>query len=446
MPGVTQEDDSWPTRWDFRSRSIAASFRFVGACGSGFLIHTLALEAAALITATVSVPPVSKIMDRLITCPGGPVIKLALRSVQGLTFVIAAAGAGSVQHPLELGSDNTTEQRQVPDVELAFPLGLGIGPDGSLYISERQGHRVRRIDLEAGTVTTVAGTGDPGFSGDGGPAAEARLRCPDSIDLDEAGNLYIADRCNERIRRVDARTGIITTVAGNGDRGPSADGPALETSLMGPYYVRSVSAEELIFTDTDAHRVRQLDLGTRRITTLAGSGEGGFGGDGGPALEARLARPHVAFRARNGDLIIGDSFNQRIRRVSRASGIIRTIAGSGERGSAEDSTPALEAPFEYFGDITELDDGDLLFTEWVSGRLLLLDIDNGIVLVLAGTTDPTAPEGDGFDPRATRFGSLAGLALDDRGRVLVVDADAGLVRRIDLQAGRVETVVGRLRK
>ncbi len=114
-------------------------------------------------------------------------IKLALRPVRGLTFVIAAAGAGSVQHPLQLGSDNTTEHSQVPDVELAFPLGLGIGLDGSLYVSERRGHRVRRIDLETGTVTTVAGTGEPGFSGDGGPAAEALLRCPDSIDLDEAG-------------------------------------------------------------------------------------------------------------------------------------------------------------------------------------------------------------------------------------------------------------------
>lgn len=335
-------------------------------------------------------------------------------------------------------------QAQARDVELAFPLGLALGPDGSLYVSERQGHRVRRVDLEAGTITTVAGTGDPGFSGDGGSATEARLRCPDSIDLDEEGDLYIADRCNERIRRVDARTGIITTVVGNGERGPSADGPALEISLMGPYYVRAASTEELIFTDTDSHRVRRLDLRTGRVTTLAGSGEGGFAGDGGPALEARLARPHVAQRAENGDLIIGDSFNQRIRRVSRDDGTIRTIAGNGERGTAEDGTPSLEAPFQYFGDIVELDDGDLLLTEWLSGRLLLLDMNHATIRVLAGTTDPAPPDEDGLDPRATRFGSLAGLALDAEGRVLVAAADAGVVRRIDLRAGRVETVVGRL--
>lgn len=366
------------------------------------------------------------------------------RSIQALTLTFAAAG--SVTLHADVGFATPTQQDPVADVTLAFPLGLRIGPDGSLYVSERRGHRVGRIDLRAGTYTTVAGTGEPGFSGDGGPATEARLRCPDSIDVDVQGNLYIADRCNERIRRVDARTGIITTVAGNGARGASADGPALGISLMGPYYVRSVSVEVLIFTDTDSHRVRQLDLRTGRVSTLAGSGAGGFAGDGGPGLSASLARPHVALRARNGDLIIGDSFNQRIRRVDQVTGNIRTIAGRGERGSVEDGTPALEARFEYFGDILELDNGDLLFTEWVSGRLLRLDLKNGRVRVLAGTTDPTAPEDDGFDPRATRFGSLAGLALDDEGRVLVVAADAGVVRRIDLRAGRVETVVGRLRQ
>lgn len=135
-------------------------------------------------------------------------IKLALRSVQGLTFVIAAVGAGSVQHPLELGSDNTTEQRQVPDVELAFPLGLGIGPDGSLYVSERQGHRVRRIDLEAGTVTTVAGTADPGFSGDGGPASRISAPLPHGA---RAGRETQTARNRPRPRRNDGVPSVNVT-------------------------------------------------------------------------------------------------------------------------------------------------------------------------------------------------------------------------------------------
>jgi hypothetical protein len=247
---------------------------------------------------------------------------------------------------------------------LEFPLGLAIGPDQALYVSERQGHRVVRIDPGTGSMRAVAGTGAPGFSGDGGPATSAQLRCPDSIDFDDAGNLYIADRCNERLRVVEAATSVIGTVAGNGARGQSPDGPALELSLMGPFFLKTASRDILLFTDTDANLVRQVDLRSGRVSTLAGTGERGFSGDGGPALSARLTRPHIALQARNGDLIIGDSFNQRIRRVDRATGVIRTIAGNGTEGFVADGTPALEAPFKYFGAMIELDNGDLVFDEW----------------------------------------------------------------------------------
>ena len=199
---------------------------------------------------------------------------------------------------------------------------------------------------------------------------------------------------------------------------------------------------ELTFTDTDSHRIRRIDLATGRIETLAGSGEGGFSGDGGPALEAAFSRPHVALRAHNGDLIIGDSFNQRIRRVDQRTGIIRTIAGNGEQGVSADGTPALEAPLAYFGQIHELPDGDLIFTEWANGRVLRLDTSAYRVFVLAGTTDPAAPEEDGHPPLATRLGSLAGMEIDERGRILVMAAESGLLRRIDLEAGTVETIAG----
>ena len=298
------------------------------------------------------------------------------------------------------------------------------------------------MDAVTGIITTVAGTGEAGFSGDGGPATAARIRCPDSIDIDESGNLWIADRCNQRIRRVDGRTGIITTVAGTGVSEASPDGVALAASLQGPYYVRAESPMELTFTDTDSHRIRRIDLATGRIETLAGSGEGGFSGDGGPALEAAFSRPHVALRAHNGDLIIGDSFNQRIRRVDQRTGIIRTIAGNGAQGVSADGTPALEAPLAYFGQIHELPDGDLIFTEWANGRVLRLDTSAYRVFVLAGTTDPAAPEEDGHPPLATRLGSLAGMEIDERGRILVMAAESGLLRRIDLEAGTVETIAG----
>jgi len=347
--------------------------------------------------------------------------------------------------PLPTGSAPTGPGDGGPasEARLEFPLGLALGPGGALYVSERRGNRVRRVDSATGVITTVAGTGERGFAGDGGPATKALLACPDSIDVDPAGNLYIADRCNQRIRRVSARSGTITTVAGTGEHEASSDGPVAGASLMGPYYVRVVSPGKLLYTDTDSDRVRLIDLESKRITTLAGSGERGFAGDGGPGPAARLARPHVALFTRRGDLVIGDSFNQRIRRIVHESGNLDTIAGRGEQGVAHDGTPALEAPFGFFGQIHEMDDGDLLFTEWVNGRVLRLDMTERRVHVLAGNTDPKAAHGDGHPPLETRFDHLAGCVIEAEGRLLVAEAEAGLVRRIDLRKGEVVTVVGR---
>ena len=310
---------------------------------------------------------------------------------------------------------------------LEFPLGLAIAKDGGIYVSERRGNRIVRIDPVTRAVVTIAGTGTRGFSGDGGPAREAQLGCPDAIDFDRAGNLYIADRCNERIRRIDSRTGIISTVAGNGVRGASANGIALSSSLMGPFYVRVETDSTLLITDTDAHRVRQINLRSGIIRTIAGSGEGGFSGDGGPALAARLARPHVALRARNGDLIIGDSFNHRIRRVDHTTGVIRTIAGSGNEGRAPDNTPALEADFQYFGTITELGNGDLLISEWGNPRMVRLDVRTRRIRVVS-------------DDKSLGF--LGGFGLDATGRIIAVDPNGSRVLRIDATNGTVETIIG----
>ena len=340
-----------------------------------------------------------------------------------------------------LGPGTVAAQSQA--VTLEFPLGLARGPGSTVYWAERRGQVVRGLDLRTGDIVTIAGTGQEGFSGDGGPATLAMLNCPDWVDVDSKGNLYIADRCNERIRRVDAKDGRITTVAGNGERGRSTDGPALERSLMGPFFLELASDSVLLFTDTDANLIRQVNLHTGQLTTLAGTGERGFGGDGGPATQATFARPHVVILARNGDLIIGDSFNHRIRRVDAGSGVIRTIAGSGQQGIAADGAIATESPLMFFGMMVERDDGDLLITEWArTGRLLELDAASGRLRVLAGTSDSLASTRPGQEPLVTRFGGLAGLVVDDQGRMIVVDADGG-IKRINLSGGTVETLAGK---
>jgi hypothetical protein len=270
----------------------------------------------------------------------------------------------------------------------------------------------------------------------------AQLNCPDAIDVDAAGNVYVADRCNERIRRIDGASGVITTVAGSGARGPGPDGPALAANLTGVFYLRVASDRLILFTDTDSDRVRQLDLEAGQISTLAGSGVRGFGGDGGPALDASLARPHVVLRLRNGDLVIGDSFNHRVRLVDRASGRIRTIAGNGSEGAAMEGTPALESSLLFFGEIHELENGDLLWTEWGSSQLVRLDRTAGVLRVEAGSADFGRTDPDGPLASNGAIGSGVDFLLDNQGRYIIAVAGAGLIRRVDPVAGTVETLAG----
>src|SRR5262249_14418342 len=148
---------------------------------------------------------------------------------------------------------------------------------GNLYIADYDANRVRRVDARSGTITTVAGTGRLGFSGDRGPATAADLRTPNDVALDSAGNLYICDTYNDRIRKVNAATGIITTVAGNGSWGYSGDGgPATAAELGSPYGIAIDAADNLWIADSDNNAIRKVDAATGKITTVAGTGVAGY--------------------------------------------------------------------------------------------------------------------------------------------------------------------------
>lgn len=333
-------------------------------------------------------------------------------------------------------------QEPARQVTLGYPIGIAALPDGSYLVSERRNHRIMRLDPVTATMSPFAGTGEAGFGGDGGAASTAQLNCPDAIDTDQRGNVYVADRCNERIRRIDAFSGLITTVAGSGQRGPAADGPALEVDLTGVFYLRVHDEHTILFTDTDANMVRELDLARQRITTLAGNGIAGFSGDGDAAVRARLNRPHTVLRLQNGDLVIGDSFNHRLRQVDASTGVIRTIAGTGEESAAETGVSPLNSGLLYFGEVQELDNGDLIWTEWGSSQLMQLDRSAGVLIRLAGSdafgrVDPDGPLAD-----RPAIGSSVDFLIDAQGRYVIAVASAGLVRRVDLQAQTVETLAG----
>ncbi|MDE0292950.1 MAG: hypothetical protein OXI93_02045 [Bryobacterales bacterium] len=213
--------------------------------------------------------------------------------------------------------------------QLAFPRGVALDSDDNLFIADSVHHRIRKVD-SSGVITTIAGTGVEGFSGDGGQAVNAQLHSPWGVAVDGAGNLYIADRNNHRIRKVDS-SGVITTIAGTGAESFGGDdGQAVNAQINSPVGVALDGAGNLYIADRSNHRIRKVDS-SGVITTVVGSGERGFGGDGGPAATAQLAFPHGVAVDGAGNLYIADSSNHRIRKVD-SSGVIRTIAGTGERG------------------------------------------------------------------------------------------------------------------
>ena len=265
---------------------------------------------------------------------------------------------------------------------LAFPESVALDGAGNLFIADTRNHRVRRVDAATGVITAVAGTIGAGFGGDGGPATAALLAFPRGVALDGAGNLFIADSSNDRVRRVDAASGVITTVAGTGKDGSQVSdgdgGPATAALLASPESVALDGAGNLFIADLGNSRVRRVDAATGVITTVAGAGAAGFGGDGGPATAALLAFPNGVALDGAGNLFIADSSNDRVRRVDAATGVITTVAGTGVEGFSGDGGPATAARLWGPRGVA-LDE---------AGDLFIADADNNRVRRVAGVAVP----------------------------------------------------------
>jgi DNA-binding beta-propeller fold protein YncE len=221
-----------------------------------------------------------------------------------------------------------------------MPHELCFDPNGNIYVVERDSHAVRKIDRATGTISAVAGTGEPGFSGDGGPATEAQLRIPHSIAFDGNGDLLICDIGNHRIRRLVLATGTIDTYAGTGETLPTPDGaPLAGTPLNGPRTIVVGSDGSLYLALREGNQIYRLDPAAGRIEHLAGTGEKGFSGDGGPAVGATLAGPKGLAYGADGTLYIADTENHAIRAVNLATRTITTVLGTGERGDGPETSP-----------------------------------------------------------------------------------------------------------
>jgi len=221
------------------------------------------------------------------------------------------------------------------------PHEIRFDADGNLFVVERDAHVVRRIDAASGLVSTVAGTGEAGYGGDEGPATRAQLRQPHSIAFDAEGNLLICDIGNSRVRSVNLESGVITTLAGTGERSATPDqGPLTGTPLLGPRSIDTDSEGNAYLVLREGNAVYKLELQEGTLQRIAGSGENGYTGDGGAAAEATFNGPKgVAYSAEDNSLYIVDTENHVIRRMNLSSGLIETVLGSGERGDGPDGDP-----------------------------------------------------------------------------------------------------------
>ncbi len=311
-----------------------------------------------------------------------PLLKFALLALAPL-FVCAASP--TIDTVCGTGRpDNNGDAGRALEINVGDPFGVEIGPDGSLYVTEVRNHRVRRLDLRTGQLTTVAGCGRKGYSGDGGPATEAELNEPYEVRFDGDGNMFFVEMQNHLIRRVDAKTGIISTVAGTGEQG--------------------------------------------------------YGGDGGPAIEARFHRPHSIALDGRGGLYVADIGNHRIRRIDLDTGIVATVAGNGKKQLPRDGQVALGHP--VVGPRALFIDKA---TMWVALReghsVWTLDLTSGTWRHVAGTGQKGFG-GDGGPAKNATFNGPKGIAVGPSGHVYVVDTENQAIRKIDTTTGLISTVAG----
>ena len=224
---------------------------------------------------------------------------------------------------------------------LAEPYEIKFDADGSMYFVEMMNNLVRKVD-KAGTISTVAGTGKPGFSGDAGPAREATFNKPHSIALDGHGSLFICDIGNHRVRRVDLKSGLVTTLTGTGEKGIPKDGSSFVTApVSGPRALDVGPHGELVLALREGNSVYRLDLAQQQFVHLAGTGKPGFTGDGGPARVAALSGPKGVAVAPNGDLYLADTESHTVRVIRHRNAIIETVVGDGKKHDGPDGDPKL---------------------------------------------------------------------------------------------------------
>ena len=377
---------------------------------------------------------------------------------------------------------------------LGLPEHLAFDSRGDLYICDNGNNRIRKVDMRTGVITTVFGTGAASSYGDGGPATEAATDTPDSIHIDRYDNIYVGEARGNRLRKIDGETGVVTTIAGTGVPGWGADGvpatetmtnaievgiwadpdgavlysdcsgrlrgidpdtgivttvagglgihdggPATEAFVTNPRGLAVGPDGAVYIADMQSDRVRRVDAVTGVITTVAGSGGRGFGGNGGPATDAYFLNPYDVTVDLDGRVVIADTLNAQVRRVDHC-GTIQALAGVGRDGADRgDGAPALSASFTTAHSVACGPDGRVYVGDIV-GRLRVVDPLTGIITTFAGTGQ-AGYSGDGGPAAEARIGGPSAISLDGHGNLYFTDLTQHVVRKVDAP-GTITTVAG----
>jgi sugar lactone lactonase YvrE len=328
---------------------------------------------------------------------------------------------------------DTGDTGPATSASLITPYAVVVDSSGNIFFAENGDSKIRKVTASTGIINTIAGTGTAGFSGDGAVATKAQLNFPSGVAVDSSGNVYIADALNRRVRKVSGTT--IATIAGNGVLSYSGDGgPATAAQLNTPQAVATDSSGNLYIADTFNNVVRKVTA-SGAISTIAGNGTAGFGGDGGAATAAQLNGPQGIAVDASGNIYVADTQNARVRRIS--GGAISTIAGNGTAGFGGDNGAATAAELNVPIGLAVDTAGNLYIADFVNNRIR--KVSGGTIATVAGT-GLSGYSGDGGPATSAQLHTPAGVAVDTGGNLYIADLGNNAVRKVS--GGNIATVAG----
>ena len=368
-----------------------------------------------------------------------------ITAVTGIISTVAGTGARGYS------GDNTAATAAMLD----FPTGVAFDQAGNLYIADQTNRRIRKVTAATGIISTVAGIGTTSFNGDNIAATGAMLNNPLSVAVDSSGNVFFADTGNQRVRKVTAATGFITTVAGSGVQGYNGDNIAATSAMLNiPYGVAVDSLGNVYFADSGNNRIRKVTTGSGNITTVVGNGIAAYNGDNISAVNATVNNPIGVAVDSSGDVYIADSRNNRIRKVTVATGVITTVAGNGESSFYVDNLLATNAALRNPVSVALDSSKNLYIVDQSNGRIRKVEISTGVLKTVVGSgLQAFNGDVDNIPALSAKLNIPTGVAVDAKGNLYISESfvlfnvreqDTGnhRIRKVDADTQIIAKLIG----